>query len=423
MSTGTSSQTVLSGRVDGKTGRPLRRFDLDWLRVLATLAVFTMHCTRFFDAMPWEVKNNVQSEGLTLVTILLAQWLMPLFFIVSGAAIYFALHFRSPVQFIKERVTRILIPFLLVGVFVLVYPQEYIRAVSHGDISEHAVSVFQGYPLYLSHISLFRDQFPWIALPTMHLWYLLYLFIFSLLTLPLFLYLRTESGRGLISRLAAFFDKPVTIFLLPLPIVVLNSFLDPSTNLGNRTSWGGWNLLTYLILLVLGYVVFADERFQRGIRRLGGTALALAVLTAPVYVFAFMQFFSGEGFLYGTPEYVALVAVRVFNSWCIIVGFLAMAQKYLNRSNGVLKYASEASLPFYMLHQTIIVIIGFCIAAWAIGILPKFLFLAATSFVVIMAIYEFLIRRINVLRFLFGMKPRRKEPQMPILQPERAKSA
>jgi len=65
---------------------------------------------------------------------------------------------------------------------------------------------------------------------------------------------------------------------------------------------------------------------------------------------------------------------------------------------------TEAVLPFYILHQTVITIIGFYVIQWNLGIAPEYLIIASTSFIAIIAIYELLVRRINVLRFLFGMR-------------------
>ena len=103
--------------------------------------------------------------------------------------------------------------------------------------------------------------------------------------------------------------------------------------------------------------------------------------------------------------------IRAFNTWMWLLTFLGFASRHLNFTNDFLKYANEAVLPFYILHQTVIVIIGFFISNWGWAVFPKYLFLASTSFIVIMILYEFLVKRVNTLRFLFGMK----SPILPIL--------
>ncbi len=145
------------------------RYDIDWLRVLATPGVFTMHCFRFFDPMDLEVKNNVTSENLLIILFFFAQWLMPLFCTVSGAAIFYSLSFRTPNQFVQSRISRILIPYLVIGIFVLVPPQDYIKVVPGGKIPELAgMSFSQFYLECVTHLSHFYDEFPFVALPMMH---------------------------------------------------------------------------------------------------------------------------------------------------------------------------------------------------------------------------------------------------------------
>jgi hypothetical protein len=114
--------------------------------------------------------------------------------------------------------------------------------------------------------------------------------------------------------------------------------------------------------------------------------------------------YAAEGLPYGTPVYIVLMMLRAFNSWMLVIGFLGLGRKYLSFTNHTLKYFSEASLPIYMLHQTVIVIIGFFIKDWAMSILPKFILLGTASFIGIMTVYELFIRRNNVIRLLFGLK-------------------
>jgi hypothetical protein len=76
----------------------------------------------------------------------------------------------------------------------------------------------------------------------------------------------------------------------------------------------------------------------------------------------------------------------------------------LDFSNRFLKYANEAVLPFYVLHQTVIVVIGYFIKDWGWAVFPKYVFLVTMSFVVIMALYEFALKRVRFLRYVFGMK-------------------
>jgi hypothetical protein len=321
---------------------------------------------------------------------------------LSGASIYFALGYRTAGQFLQERCVRLLIP-LVFGIFILSPPQVYLERLSnpnHGVAPWNGELQFSGsfwefMPYYFQGWYLFGGNFAWMGI---HLWYLLALFLFSLLMLPVFLMLRQNQGQHLIEKLAIACKNPAAIFLLALPIAAFESGLNPTT-LGVRIA-GGWNLFTYLMLLLYGYLLVADRRMQQTIHHYGVYALTIAVLTTPLFL--------GQVHdmpVYGSSNYVLLMTLRSFNSWCWMIAFLYLSGQFLNFNHMVLRYTSEASLPFYILHQPIIVVIGFFIGQWQIGVLPKFLMLSLAAFIAIALIYELFVRRISLLRFFFGLKP------------------
>jgi glucans biosynthesis protein C len=391
--------------LDFPVNRPVRRYDFDWLKVVATFTVFIFHCLRFFDLGAWHVKNNQLDPISTTIAGLLLQWMMPLFFLLSGTSIYFALKSRTAGQFLRERSIRLLIP-LLFGILVLSPPQVYLERVSNPN---HGVSPWTGgqfsgsfwefIPHYFQGWYLFGGNFAWMGI---HLWYLLVLWLFSLLLLPLFLVIKQGKGQKSIDKLANALEQPMVIFLLCLPIVGLESGLDPAT-FGVRAA-GGWNFFTYLMLLLFGYLIVADRRIEQGIDRHFIPALIIAVFTTPLLLAHFRDLFTGNGAAYGSLDYTLVNALRAFNSWCWILAFLGLGKKFLNFNHRALGYLSEASLPFYLLHQPIILSIGFWIAGWQIGVLSKFIVLSLVSFVSIALCYELFVRRINLLRFCLGLK-------------------
>ncbi len=386
-----------------------RRYDFDWLKVAATVAVFIFHCLRFFDLEAWHVKNNQLDPMATLFVEMLLQWIMPLFFLLSGSSIYFALKSRTSGQFFRERCLRLLIP-LLFGIFILSPPQIYLERLSnpyHGvapwNKGQFLGSFWEFIPHYFQGWYLFGGNFAWMGV---HLWYLLTLFVFSLLLLPLFLSIKQGQGQPLIERLAIVLEKPMVIFLLGLPIVVLESGLDPST-LGIRAA-GGWNFFTYLTVLLYGYLMVLDQRIEQGINRHLIPALAIAGFTTPLLLEPLRNLLTANGSAYGSLGYTLMTALRSFNSWCWMVAFLSLGRKFLSFNHPALRYMSEASLPFYILHQPIILWIGFWMADWPVGVFPKFIVLSSVAFIAIALVYELLVRRIRVLRFCFGLKPNRE---------------
>ena len=166
--------------------------------------------------------------------------------------------------------------------------------------------------------------------------------------------------------------------------------------LGTTRQMGSWDILSYLLFFIYGYLIFSDTRIQDTIRKyslpafIGAVVFTLAILalewTSALYWWA----------------------LRALCAWCWIIAILGFGNRFLNFTNKFLAYASEAVLPFYILHQTIILIIGFYVTRWSPGIAPKYFIIVISSFIAIMLIYELLVKRINILRFLFGMKLQRK---------------
>ncbi len=366
-----------------------RRHDLDWLRVLAMLTVFLFHCARFFDGDDWHVKNNQLDFGLSVFVGIVAQWIMPLFFVLSAHSAYYSLSHRNDRQYISERFFRLIIP-LLFGIFVLIPPQVYIERVSH---SQFVGSFIDFFPHYFDGFYGFGGNFAWMGL---HLWYLEMLFVFSLITLPLFRFLRKETVQSFLTRAAIFFKKPGTIFLQAVPIAVMELIVNNQPEGIGRRDFGGWSPLTYLVFFILGYLLASEKQFKLIQQRHRRIALAVGVITSTLGFFWLGAGYSSRAWLFAF--------LRALNSWSWLIALLGFGSKYLSFNNELLKYATEAVLPFYALHQTVIVIIGFYIASWDASVSAKFLIISTVSLAAIVALYEMAIKRVKVKRFLFGMK-------------------
>lgn len=383
-----------------------RRSDLDWLRVIATIGVFLLHCLKFFDPLDWEVKNNVLSAVVLFPILFLIQWLMPLFVVLSGASIFLALRRKGTAAFLRSRLLRLLLPYLTVGMVLIIPPQEYVRYVSHGaSPPEGTIALLS---LYLQEMEVLGSGYPWLVPPQMHLWYLLWLFVFTMLLVPFLVLARRFAPRAapLAARTRPFLERPGALFLLCLPLAAVLTPLDPSRPIGNLASYGGWPLLVYPLFLVLGYCIVAIKGFEDALVRHRRTALLLALLTLPLFSAAALAMLGGTGFRFGTAGFAGLSLLRAFNAWALLIALLGYGISSLHVSNRFLKYASEATLPFYMIHQTVIVLIGYAIAADPTPWGAKLLFLVVLAFLATTVIYDLLVRRANIVRFLFGMKRR-----------------
>lgn len=363
-----------------------RRFDLDWMRVIAILLVFVFHSMRFFNLDDWHVKNLVTYSFVDQVIRFMDLWIMPIIFAISGASLYFALgkgnSWKTAGSFIKDKILRLFVP-LIVNVFSLCILQVYLERITHNQFNG---SILDFLPHYFEGIYGFGGNF---ALVGMHLWYLAVLFTFSLVLLPLFMLLKTRIGSRILSWVTSAAALPGGIYILALIIITLWKPIDPDSILGFDKF--NWTVGVYLSFLVYGFMVISSEKLQRSLQAWRWPSLAIAIAMTVWYMI--------------TNEHDDLAC------WGWILTFLGFGMKYLNINKPVLKYASEAVLPFYILHQTVLLGVGYFVVQWAIPDPLKWVVIAVGSLAIIAGIYEGLVRRSNLLRFLFGMKLTQKAPQ------------
>jgi peptidoglycan/LPS O-acetylase OafA/YrhL len=383
-----------------------RLYYLDWLRVLAILTVFVYHTSRLFNVEDWAVKNPTWYPWVEVWNGFATTWMLPLIFVISGASLFYAAGkgeggIRGAGTFVKDKALRLLVPWL-VCVFTHASLQRYLERITHGEFSG---SFFQYLPqYYTSDLNLYGA----------HLWYLWVLFLFSVLLYPLLRWLKGR-GRDVLSKLGDLLALPGAVYALVLPSILLAVLLDYE----NMPRDAGWNFFVYLWLTLAGFLIASDERLQASAERLRWLSLPLGLFLVGLFLALLQILVVGQGMVpaYGTWLYTLGWGIRALASWCAILAILGFGRKYLNFSTPSLKYANEAVLPFYILHQTIIMGVGCFVVQWAIPDLLKWVIVLLVSFVFIMVLYEFLVRRFNVMRFLFGMKPL---PKAPVLKPQEA---
>jgi glucan biosynthesis protein C len=361
------------------------------------LSIFLFHNNRFFTLGDWHISNAERSLASTIFEETLNMWMMPLFFILSGAAVYYSLKSRTVGQFVRERTTRILVPLIGIGMFILGPVQIYLERLTHGEFSGN---LFQFYPHYFDGLYGFGGNFAWMGV---HLWYLMDIFVFSLIALPLFLPYG-QTGKSILSRLASKLNGLWVSLLIFLLFLVVAGVVRDLAGLGWTEEMGSWDVLSYFVFFIYGYLILSREGIQDMLSRYCLAALIAALLLTLAHLV--LTFVPSLNSVYNSWP----ADLRGLCVWCWIVAFLGIGSRFLNYSNNFLRYANEAVLPFYILHQPIILSIGYFVVQWDLPIIAKYFIIASTSFMAIMVLYELLVRRINVLRFLFGMrlmKPRR----------------
>jgi glucan biosynthesis protein C len=375
-------------------GGSARKVELDWLRLGIILAVFLFHTTRFFDPEDWHVKNAVAHPWLLVPDAIFTTWAMPLLFVISGAGVSFSLRSRGVARYLRERVLRLLVP-LAVGAFTHVAWQVYLERLSHGQFRG---SFLEFLPRYLDGLYGYGGNFAYQGL---HLWYLELLFVFSVVFLPLFLWCRTSSGRRALERLAALLCGPGRSLLLAIPVALAVALPDPGGFWGGRW-WGGWNVLGHACFFVAGFLLASSEALYRSLRRQVLPALVVVVAVGtPLSVL----FIGVPPPAHGTLRAWAFLGGYALVAWASILAILGGAVDAARvRPPLLLARATELVLPFYVLHQTVILTVGYPVVRWAMPDLAKWATIAVCSLVGTVGLCM-LVRRSAVLRVLFGMKP------------------
>jgi glucan biosynthesis protein C len=406
MTTTYSDQT--NSPAESSSGKSARLHYLDWLQVLAILGVFLFHAVHPFDDLfDWHIKNAQPSILVNFFLGFFGPWGMPFFFLMAGATSWFSLRRRTVSRYVRERLTRLLIPFLA-GAIVLTPIQAYYELTHKGlwdggsivefILSSEARSFF------------FTEVHPLLISPKIfgalgyHLWFVGFLFAFSLLALPIFLWLKRETGQRFVASLAQLATRRGGLLVFVILPVLARIVLQPI--FPDEHDWA--DFVYMLLFFVSGYILIADERFTQAIRRDWLLNLILGVACT-------LFFFSSAAGVPlwdwiespGTLGFYLTWTVFGINSWCWTMFIFYIGMRFLDFSDDRLQYAREASYPFFFIHQPLIIFIAFYVVQWELSILIKLLVVVLGSFAVSLGLYELLVRRINPVRAVFGMRPRR----------------
>ncbi len=374
-----------------------RRYEFDWLRVSATLIVFFYHSTRFFNQRDWMVKNADTYAWVDIWCIFALNWLMPLFFMISGVSLFYSVERSGGRQkFFADKFLRLMVPVIAASVTHSAL-QVYLERVTHGlfcgsffaFIPHYFDGVYQG-------IGKQGGNFCFVG---MHLWYLLFLFIDSLILYRLFIRLK---GRGnlFLNRITTMVAAPGLIYIwFALPLIIMYAAIPtPILTIGA----GDWGFFYYLWFLTAGFMVVSSKRLQQCIRSQRWISLFLGVILSALFLY---RSFDSSIMV---PPVVSCrwpdIAVYFLSAWSWLFAILGFGMHRLTFGHAFLRQANEGVLPFYILHQSVLVGVGYFIIGWEIHDFLKWGLIFSTTFIIIVTLYAFFIRKYEPLRFLFGLK-------------------
>lgn len=374
-----------------------RRPELDWLRVVAIVILHLFHVGMMFNRWGWHLKNPdplpVLEEPMSFLHVVR----MPLLMVVAGIATAIALDRRSVGRFALDRVKRLLVP-LVFGMLVIVPPQIYIERIATGTF--HG-SYLAFYPSVFALTPYPAGSFSWH-----HLWFVAYLFVYCMAAIPLFAALAAPRGQQFLGWLDRQWARGwIALLVVPLAIerIALDAYPETHGLIDDPNT-----LAYYALLFLSGHLIGRSQTVwthlvTRRWRYLAVTGALIAVMVPP-------------NEYPGPLEELGTTATM----WWVVLTALAWARWYFQRPQqvsgqtganagprGWLDHAQRLSYPFYILHQTVIVVIGWGWLQIAMGPWPRFAAVLISSFAATWLLSE-AVTRIAVLRPLFGAtaKPR-----------------
>ena len=343
-----------------------RRYDIDWLRVIAIGLLLIYHISIGFQ--PWGVfigfiQSSESIESIWVPMSLLNVWRIPLLFYVSGMGVCFAMRKRSWKELLKERAIRILLPFIF-GVLAIV-------------------------PL---HVFLWQEYYHQIIqypFNPAHLWFLGNLFIYVLVLSPLFFYLKKNQNGKLHQWMSKLFSTPLGLVIVMIPFIIEALIMNPqSFELYAMNFHGFW--IGFLAFLCGFCFVYCEASFSKTVAQWKWWFLALAFALYLVRMLVFEI---------KAPNY--LISIES-NLWVFAV--LGIGFSYLNRPSRALKYLSEAVYPIYIIHMAFLYAGSWLIFKTELPLTLQFIAVTLFTTAGCFLTYEFLIRRVRFLRPLFGLK-------------------
>jgi peptidoglycan/LPS O-acetylase OafA/YrhL len=383
-----------------------RRHDLDALRVFACYLLFLFHVGMVFNPAPFfHVRNGETNLAFLIVCGFISLWHMPLFFLLAGWSAAASLKSRGAGAFLRERWHKLAVPlvagcillgpgikFLELqsgldlnhrGLWVSAELQESFRSVIPKDLPVAAPfdeSFLEFLPSFFSDV----DRFTWS-----HLWFLAYLLTLTLVLLPVLTRLvkRTRTGAA---------GSRLRIYLPILPLALIQLTLRERFP-GPYNLYNDWaSVAFYATFLLCGFLMAVDPRLEERLREEWRRALGIGLAATGVLLAAVVGLFQW------TPAVLAGTAVT---GWCFVVALLGLAHQRVTRSSPRLRWLAESAFPIYLLHQPVIVFLGYPLVQLPLGVATKFALLLFGSVAVTLAIYQLAVRPFGTTRYLAGMKP------------------
>ena len=384
--------------------RMARHYGMDWLRIGAFALLILYHIGMVFVPWNYHVKADPLVKWALLPMLVVNAWRLSLLFVVSGYASRALLRRAGGLGgFMRNRSFRLLVP-LAFGIAVVVPPQLWVELVTKFGYA-------QSYPYFW-----LRDYFSFRSIDGLpvpnwnHLWFVGYLYLYTAILAAMIWAIRLPTLQVAYNRIFG----GIGIIVVPLAyLVFIHAWYLPMTG-ETHLVLGDWIAhLTYLPAFLFGFALAGSESAMRAIARWWLVALGIALLG---YFFIMGAELKWWTYAMMTPRtYVRLYgSAHAFEQWGGIVALIGAAERWFNRDRAIRPVLTEAVFPFYIAHQTIIVVVMYWLIPADLPGWAEFAILVASTVAGCWAFY-YIGRSIGWLRPLIGLRRRIRPLAAPII--------
>lgn len=384
-----------------------RRHDIDALRIFAFALLIVYHTAMaYVSGWDFHIKSAHTAEWLQWPMIFMNRWRMCLLFLISGAAIALAAPEGRLGRFARERTWRLMLP-LIFGIFVVVPIQPYCEGVASGHLVpgfwNFLVSYWNIHPWPKDSFTGWQYGFTWN-----HLWYLAYLWTYTLCLVALMPLLGLAPVR---SAVAAFCRAPVWVVVgAPTALLLLYILYLAPIFPGTGALVGDWyQHAKYGSVFLGGYLLAREAGFWRRVVSMRKATLVTALVSITLYLGLRLtgQLVSADSWVHRVPQTFWDVLSQTAQSlylWTALLTILGWGKVFLDRPFRWLPYCTEAVYPWYMLHQSLIILLLFWLKPTSLGPWLEPALVLGGTVVGCYVLHEFVIRRVGFIRPLFGLK-------------------
>ena len=341
-----------------------RKYYLDNLEAFTILLFFPFHIFMIYNN--WGEDFYIRGEALLIpseLSRIIGIWIWPLLLATAGISSRYALEKRNAGIYVKECVSNLLLP-LIFGVLLVVPVQPYIAGL-----------YFNGESSYFDFFTRFTDMTGYDGAFTLaHLWFLLYLFLFSMVSLP-FTTRYKNKGKGMFANKASLI---VVVSIGLLPCIVESDVFKVFQIYGKST-------LRYFVFFLLGHFLLANENLLKKLEKRRFLLLGMTVLFTGFMIFIL----EGEFF--------------EMASWLSILTVLGMAQRYLNFNGKTTDYLSKSSFGVFLFHQSWIIVAAFFVFKITDSPILQIPLIFLSSIILTYLTCE-ICKRVFIFRRMFGLK-------------------